>query len=160
VTRPSVYVETSVISFLVGRRSRSVIVAGHQAVTATFWRDHRHKFDLLVSRIVWDEIGRGDPLLVQRRKKVVNGLRWLQVRGSAAKLAEALIDGGFVPPSASNDALHMAVAAEHGMQFVVTWNFAHIANAAQKKAIGEVCERWGFKMPTICTPEELVFYAE
>jgi hypothetical protein len=158
VTKPTVYIETSVISYLVGRASPNPIASGHQATTQLWWRGYRRKCELFISKSVWEEIVKGDPDLVRRRKKVVQGLRWLQLRKLGVEVARSLLEHQVIPETSKADAFHIAIAAEHGIEFVITWNFAHIANAAQRNAVRAICERWGFAMPILCTPEELIAY--
>ena len=147
--------ETSVVSYLTGRPSRDVVMAGHQASTAEWWENHRRKFDVFISQLVWDEASEGDPAAVKRRLKLLRPLRWLQTRKDAVRLARALVARGCFPENAEDDALHVALSATHGMDFLLTWNFTHIANAATGTLIREVCQEHGLHMPVICTPDEL-----
>ncbi|PWU17368.1 MAG: DNA-binding protein [Verrucomicrobia bacterium] len=154
--KASVYLETSVVSYLTARVSRDVVMAGHQASTVEWWDNHRRKFDLLISRLVLDEASEGDPEAVKRRLKILKPLRLLQIKKEAAGLAKALVhDGGF-PQNAEDDAMHVALATTHGMDFLLTWNFTHIANAATEATVRQTCEEQGFHLPVICTPDELM----
>jgi hypothetical protein len=153
--KASLYMETSVISYLTARPSRDVVMAGHQASTCEWWHEHRAKFDIFISRLVWDEASEGDPQAVKRRLKILRSLPWLQIKRDAAFLAKSLVAEGCFPENADDDALHVALATTHGMEFLLTWNFAHIANASIEKQMREVCEKHGFLMSVICSPEEL-----
>ena len=148
--------ETSVVSYLTAHPSHDVVMAGHQATTREWWKDRRRKFQIFISQLVWDEASRGDAEAVVRRLKILKPLRWLQVKKDAAVLAKALVNEGPMPENAEDDALHIALAATHGMHFLLTWNFTHIANAATEEEIRGICQAHGFPLPVICTPDELM----
>src|SRR5437870_6811275 len=150
----SVYLETSFISYLVARPSRDVIVAGHQQTTQEWWADRRSEFECAVSQVVIDEASRGDP--VQKRLAIIGGLPALDVTEAAESLTRAIMAAGILPPHAFPDAAHVAVSAVHAVDYLLTWNCKHLANAQIARRIAVVCEKLGYRMPTICTPEELM----
>lgn len=154
--KPSVYVETSVISYLVADPSRDLIVAGHQQLTYEWWAEHRRSFGLFVSRIVLEEAGLGDPEMARRRLKVMEGIPLLPIKAEATKIASDLVQRGGLPRKAGTDALHIAVAAANGMEYLLTWNCKHIANAQARRAVNRICRSSGVEPPVICTPEELL----
>lgn len=149
------YIETSVISYLAADPSQDLIVAAHQRVTAEWWR-RRARFDLYVSELVLQEISAGNPQLVARRFEYLEGIPVLSLREDAKGLAEALVRQGPIPPKAAADALHIALATAHGVDYLVTWNMRHIANAAMRVRIERTCRASGFEPPVLCTPEELL----
>jgi hypothetical protein len=130
-------------------------MAGHQASTNEWWQERRLKFEIFISQLVWDEASKGDSEAVKRRLKILKPLPWLQIRRDARQLAKALVAEECFPQNAEVDALHVAVATTHGMDFLLTWNFTHIANASTEKQVRDVCEKHGFSIPVICSPEEL-----
>ncbi|MBX3176093.1 MAG: type II toxin-antitoxin system VapC family toxin [Candidatus Hydrogenedentes bacterium] len=148
-----VYVETSVISYLAARPSRDVIIAGRQAVTREWWEHYRSRFELLSSVVVEDEAGRGDPAQCARRLELLAGIPRVAVSLEAAEIATRLIEEGGVPASCEEDALHIAIAATQGADYLVTWNFRHINNDAKKQTIGKIVNRCGCECPIICSPE-------
>jgi predicted nucleic acid-binding protein len=155
--RPSVYVETSVISYLVARPSlSSVRVAANQEMTREWWQLRRDRFDLYVSAVVLGEAQRGDPSLAFARMEIVRGLRLAQVTPEALDLAAALIEGAGVPRKANEDALHIATAAANGLDYLLTWNCTHIANAVTIPRVNSICRARGFEPPLIYTPQELM----
>lgn len=99
---------------------------------------------------------KGDAELAKRRAKLIRGIRLIQIRKEAADLTKALLDGGPIPATAATDAVHIALAATHGIDFLLTWNFAHIANVANQNWLRARCAGFGFRMPTLCTPERLM----
>ena len=152
----SVYVETSVISYLTARLSRDLLAAAHQQVTRE-WRDyHRHRFELFISPMVLDEASRGDPEAASRRLAALDGFSVLEATSSAADLVDVLIADGALPSVARDDATHVAIAAVHSVDYLVTWNCRHIDNAETKPLIRSVCAVHGYPCPEICTPEELM----
>lgn len=155
--KPTVYIETSVVSYLTARPSNDVRVAACQNITAEWWDNRRHDFDLYISEIVVvEEASRGHADAAARRLAVIDGLTELQVSDDARLLAKALIVGGSLPRKAEVDAFHVAVAATNGVSFLLTWNCAHIANAVMRPRIERQCRNHGFEPPVICTPAELL----
>ena len=152
----SVYAETSIISYLAARPSRDLIVAARQQVTHTWWRHWRPVFDLSVSQVVVDEVRGGDPEAAERRVTLWAGLPLLDVTAEVAELAAALIARVPLPPRAGADAAHTAVAAYHGMDFLLTWNSAHIAHAELRPRVEQVCRESGYRPRVLCTPDELM----
>jgi predicted nucleic acid-binding protein len=152
----SVYAETSIISYLAARPSRDLIVAARQQVTHAWWRDRRPVFDLYISQIVLDEVRGGDSEAAERRVALLAGLPVLDITPEVAGLAAALIARVPLPPRAGADAVHIAVAAYHGIDFLLTWNSAHIANAELRPRVEQVCRESGYQPPVLCTPDELM----
>ena len=151
----SVYIESSVISYLVARPSRDVVVAAHQAITEAWWQSQRAEFDLFVSSLVIQEISRGDASASEKRLQAVENIPLLATSPEAQRLAEDLLAKGAVPANSEEDALHIAIAAAGGIEFLLTWNFKHINNAQTKAVITTVVESHGFACPILCSPEEL-----
>jgi len=153
--KPKVYIETSVISYLTARASRDVVVAGRQAVTQEWWEEHRERFDVFISELVEEEMAQGDPVAAALRAEKAEGIESLHISEEAEHLAEKLISTGTVPVGSEEDALHIATASAHGMDYLLTWNFKHINNAEKKAAILAVVESCEFNCPALCSPEEL-----
>lgn len=154
--RGRVYLETTVISYLVARPSRDLRVAAHQQVTSEWWAQKRADFELFVSQLVIEEASAGDAGAASRRLKYLEGILLLDLTEPSVALAESLLLTGAVPREAEEDALHIAVAAVHGMDYLLTWNCKHIANATMRHRIETACSDSGYDSPVICTPEELL----
>jgi hypothetical protein len=154
MTKPRVYVETSVISYLTALPGRDLLLAAHQQVTREWWSG-RDRFDLLVSEAVLEEIARGDAVAAARRVAAIDGIPVLSATVAAQTLARGFIEAAAMPSKAAIDAAHVAIASTHGVDFLVTWNCTHIANAAVREKIEAVCRAAGFRPPVICTPLEL-----
>jgi hypothetical protein len=154
--KPKVYIETSVPSYLAARRSQDVRVLANQETTIEWWGSRRTHFDLFISEFVLAEAALGDPVAAQRRLEVLDGITALDATDEVRALGNALIAEGPIPPQASMDALHIAIAAVNGMEYLLTWNCTHIANAVMRAKIEAVCRRYGYEPPVICTPLELM----
>lgn len=152
--KSKVYIETSVVSYVTAFPSRDLIVAAHQQITSEWWRT-RDRFDLFVSEAVTEEAAGGDPGAAVLRLAALEGITILDVGPVAADLARNLVAQHALPAKAAVDALHIAIAAVNGMDFLLTWNCKHIANATTRRAIEKACRVAGFAPPLMCTPEEL-----
>src|SRR6266404_6196352 len=136
--------ETSIVSYLAARASKDAVVAGQQASTHRWWKEKRREYEIFVSKLVWQEAAEGDQEAAERRLKFIRPLLWLQITSEVVKLARALVAGRAVPPNAGNDAMHVALGAFDGMQFLLTWNFTHINNPATEEQIRAICQRHSF----------------
>lgn len=151
-----VYVETSVVSYLTSRLSRDLIVAGHQQITQEWWANHRGKFELFVSQTVLEEATAGDPEAVRQRLSAMENLPLLEITEEAITLAKELVRLGPLPQKAEVDALHIAITVTNRVDYLLTWNCKHLANAALRSGIERVCRARGYDPVVICTPEELL----
>ena len=154
--KQTVYVETSIISYLTARPSYDVRVIAWQDYTATWWRIAPEKYELYVSELVRQEAGRGDADAAGRRLGSISRLPELKYIPEARCLAECFLNSGAIPVAAGDDAAHVALAAVHNMDFLLTWNCRHINNAETKPLIRRLCGEQGFACPEICTPFELL----
>jgi len=151
-----VYIETSVISYLRGRPSQDTIVLAHQELTNSWWNDRSPLFDLLVSQLVYQEASAGNPDAANARLEAIANLRILEITAEAISLAQLLITKGPIPSENAADALHISIAAVNGVDYLLTWNCKHLANAALRGRITLLVEEAGYTCPVICTPEELM----
>ena len=153
-----VYLETSFISYLTAapRESRDPIAAAHQQITIEWWSRRRADFDLVVSQVVIDELQMGEPTFAKNRLEVVASLPRLRVTDQMIALARDILAKGFLPQKAFPDALHIAIATVHQIEYLLTWNCKHIANVEVLPRIANLFEDIGLILPIICTPEELL----
>lgn len=152
----TVYIETTIVGHLAGRLHPDPVVADRQCVTRDWWRDMAPQYAVYVSQLVLDECAEGDPLAAAERLEAVEQLDLLASSVDADELAAALIAGRAVPASEPRDAFHIAIAAVNGVQYLLTWNYKHIANASLRERIEQTCRAAGFEPPIICTPDELL----
>ncbi len=155
MTKPAVYLETSVLGYATSRPSRDLIVAGRQQITRDWFALRAEAYELFVSQLVVREALAGDEDAARKRAGFVQKIARLGITDAAGELADKLVETRAVPPKAAEDALHIAVAAVHGVEYLLTWNCKHIANATMRQAIERVCREAGYEPPVICTPEEL-----
>ena len=148
--------ETTVVSYLVARPSRDIVVAAHQELTRQWWEQKRQHYHLTVSEVVLREASAGDPEAAEQRGQVLAGIDIVEASEEAEALAEQLVQRGAVSEAAPEDALHIAIAVTNGVEYLLTWNCSHIANAAMRHAIDEVCITSGYRPTVLCTPEELL----
>ena len=153
--KPAIYLETSVLSYLVARPSRDLIVAAHQQVTVEWWRNQRRNYDLFISQIVIDEARKGEPEMAAKRMAAIEDLSLLEINEDVTHLADSLVTSRAVPKKAAADAIHIKVSCVGGVDYLLTWNCKHMANAKMRSAIEETCRSVGYAPPIICTPEEL-----
>jgi predicted nucleic acid-binding protein len=153
--KPRLYLETTIPSYLTSRPSRDLIIASHQQITRDWW-DRRKQFQLYISQLVVDEASEGDAIAARERLDAVKNLPLLDITPEVAELAAGILTSGRIPRKAATDAAHIAIAAVHGMDFLVTWNCAHIANAVIARALAAICREHACECPVICTPEELM----
>lgn len=154
--KPKIYIENSIISYLTADPSRDIITAARQALTRQWWNEKRFDYELYISEFVISEAEAGDPEMATRRLEALTGIAEIELTETAAEFAEILIREGPLPPKAALDALHIAVAVSGGIEYLMTWNFAHLANATIRNQIERKCRSKGYEPPIICTPEELL----
>ena len=154
--KASLYLETTIVSYLVARPSRDVFTLTRQQATDEWWSKRSKDFDIVISDVVLDEASAGDPEPAKQRIALLKPFSVLEATTDAQELAKALIGPGLLPKKAVRDAAHLAIASTHGIHFLLTWNFRHIANAEILENVERVCEAHGSKCPVVCTPEELM----
>ena len=151
----STYVETTIVGHLAGRIQSDPLIAARQNLTRRWWPGALGRYRLLISQVVLDECQGVDPIAAKERLDEIDFLPVLEMTDEVHDLAGQLTTSGAVPESEPRDALHIAIAAVHGVEYLATWNFKHIANATLRGRIEAVCRDAGYEPPIICTPEEL-----
>jgi len=155
MTMETVYLETTVVGNIAGRIHPNPDVASRQRKTRRWWTTARSEHRIVISHLVLDECRAGDPTAAQERIDEIDELERLDITDDTRNVANALMAAGAIPESEPRDALHVAIAAVQGVEYLVTWNFKHIANATLRGRINDVCRDNGYEPPIICTPEEL-----
>jgi hypothetical protein len=150
------YLETTIPSYLVSKPSRDLITAAHQQITHQWWETRLQDFEVYISQFVLDEAGAGDADMAAKRLALLDAFSLLDTTPEALDLARTLIKRGAIPPRKATDAAHIAVATVHHMQFLMTWNCTHLANAEILTQIQATCAGLGYTVPIVCTPEELL----
>ena len=151
-----VYIETSLVSYLAAKPSRGLLTAAWQQLTHDWWDSHRSRFDLFTSELVLAEASKGHSDAAQRRLERLRGIPSLAITDRVVALAKRLVDAGALPKEAADDAMHLALAAIHGIDYLLTWNCRHLDNAELKPLMRSVCAVAGYRCPEVCTPQELM----
>ena len=151
----SVYVDTSVVSYLTARPARDMVTAVRQVETIEWWAVQSSHFEIFSSEVAIEEARQGNEDAARRRLDVLSDMTILTFTPAASDLALTLMAEGAVPEGAEVDANHIAVAAVNSIDYILTWNFAHIANTITMPVIARVCEQEGYTSPTITTPSQL-----
>ena len=154
--KANVYIETTVPSYLTAWPSRDLVTAAHQQITHHWWETRRQDFNLFISQSVLDEAASGDPGAARRRLEILKDIPLLEITDEVGAFAQELLESVPLPSKAAADALHIAVALVNGMDYLLTWNCKHIANATLRTNIEAVCRGKGYAPTIICTPEELL----
>ncbi|MBI4026391.1 MAG: type II toxin-antitoxin system VapC family toxin [Verrucomicrobia bacterium] len=154
--KPTLYLESTIPSYLTAWASRDLIIAGNQQVTREWWRKRKDDFAIYVSELVLLEIADGDPQAAAERLEAIKGFGILQVTKQVDEIVHDLLANKILPSKAVADAFHIALAAVHGTDYLLTWNCRHIANAEIHFHVREFLATIGWECPVICTPAELM----
>ena len=155
-TKPKVSLDTTIPSDFTAWRSRDLVMAANQEITLEWWSRRKRDFEFFVSQVVIKEYGAGDPDAAKRRLEFLRPFPLLDISDEVESLAAKRIVDVPLPPKAQADALHIAVAAVNEMNYLVTWNCTHIANATLRSKIKKVCRSQGYEPPVVCTPQEML----
>jgi hypothetical protein len=153
--KPKVYLETTIVSYLTARPSRDPVLNGMLEQTKKWWSEERSGFELIVSDVVVREASAGDSGAAQRRLGTLRGLTVVAADAEAKALAAVLLNNMALPANAVDDAAHIAIAAVNQLDYLLTWNCRHIANASMRPKLEGLCLAEGYRCPIICTPHEL-----
>jgi predicted nucleic acid-binding protein len=152
----TVYIETSIFGYLTARSTKNLIIAGNIEITRDWWELRRSAFTLYISQVVLDEVSQGDAEIAAQRLEVARGIPLLKVTEAVENLAAQFMARSNLPSKASDDAIHIALATVNRLDYLLTWNCKHIANAQIQKKLLEICSAFGYTLPIICTPYELM----
>jgi hypothetical protein len=152
----TVYIETSILGYLTARPSRDLVVAANIEITREWWDMCRNAFQLYSSQAVVKETSQGDTEIASRRLEIIRNIALLDLNQSVLDLAEQFLERSSLPAKADVDAIHIAAATVHGMDYLLTWNCKHIANARIQRKLAEISLDFGYQLPILCTPYELL----
>ncbi len=152
----TVYLETSILGYLTARPSRDIVVSANIQITREWWDTRRSDFQLYSSQAVVKETSQGDAAIASQRLEIVRNLALLDLNQSVFDLAEQFLERSNLPPKADVDAIHIAAATIHAMDYLLTWNCKHIANAQIQRKLAEISLNFGYELPILCTPYELL----
>jgi predicted nucleic acid-binding protein len=153
--KPKLYVETSIVSYLTARASRDVVINANQQLAQEWW-ENRHKFDLFISELVINEAGKGDLQMAEKRLDLIRDVPLIDFNDEAKDLAKEILRQNVLPPKAALDVFHIAATAVHEIDFLLTLNCKHIANAFIFRRIEKICVKFGYEPSIVCTPQEIL----
>lgn len=151
---PTVYVETSVVSYAAARRPADPHHLVRHENAVRWWRNFAPRYDLLISQVVLDEAADGDPTAAAKRLALLTGIPLIPLADHVHSVAAELLRRSALPPEAAVDALHVAAAAVGGVDYLLTLNCRHIANAHMLPRVYRTLEDLALPRPLVCTPEE------
>jgi Rad3-related DNA helicase len=154
--KPSIYIETTVVSYLTARLSKDLIVAAHQQITHEWWENSLKHFSPYISPVVLDEASKGDKEAAQLRLEKIKNFTILKINNDINQIAETYYSSLPIPEKARADTYHLAIASWYNIDFLVTWNCSHLANGFIIRELKKINLDLGVKTPEICTPEELM----
>jgi predicted nucleic acid-binding protein len=152
----TVYIETSILGYLTARSTKNLILAANIEITRDWWESRRSAFTLYTSEAVLEEVTQGDAAIAAQRLELLRDFPLLKLNESVQVLAVQLLTRSNLPPKARVDAIHIAAATVHGMDYLLTWNCKHIANAQIQGKLAEISFDCGYVLPILCTPNELM----
>src|SRR5438552_10124189 len=149
MSKPRLYLETTIPSYLTAWPSRDPSIAEKQEITKEWWRDQRSEYELFISEIVFRECAAGDSEAARQRLEIIENIPWLENREEVTELATAIMTSGILPTRAATDAAHIAISAVHEIEFLMTWNCSHLANGQIIKMVRRVCAAYGYECPEV-----------
>lgn len=152
----TVYIETSILGYLTARSTKDLILAANIEITKDWWEFRRNDFTLYTSEAVLNEVAQGDKEIATQRLEILRDFSLLTLNKSVQGLAAQFLTRSNLPPKAKVDAIHIAAATVHGMDYLLTWNCKHIANAQIQGKLAEISLDLGYVLPVLCTPNELM----
>lgn len=152
----TVYIETSIVGYLTARSTKNLILAANMEITKDWWEFRRNAFILYTSEAVIDEVAQGDAEIAAQRLEILRDFPLLALNQAVQGLAAQFLARSSMPPKAKVDAVHIAAATVHSMDYLLTWNCKHIANAQIQGKLAEISLDFGYVLPILCTPNELM----
>ncbi|KAB8315629.1 type II toxin-antitoxin system VapC family toxin [Tolypothrix campylonemoides VB511288] len=152
----TVYIETSILGYLTARSTKNLILAANMEITRDWWESRRTAFVLYTSEAVLNEVAQGDAEIAVQRLEILRDFPLLELNHAVQDLAVQFLARSNLPPKANVDAIHIAAATVHGMDYLLTWNCKHIANAQLQGKLAEISLDFGYELPILCTPYELM----
>ena len=153
--KPTLYLDSSVPSYHLPQGDDPIVHARH-LLTCRWWDEELARFEAFVSQVVLDELAGGDPGRAAQRLSLVEGFSLLDVDEEVERVVRFYVENLVMPRRDLRDAFHLALASVHEVEYLVTWNFAHLANASKRTHIEVLNRRLHLASPVICSPEELM----
>ena len=151
----TVYIETTIPSYYHESRANAQITAWKN-ITRLWWENYRKKYDLCTSVMVLEELARAPASKSQKARKLISNIRILNPLPGLEEVVSYYIDQKLMPTEAGGDAFHLAMASMHGVDFLLTWNCRHLANANKAQHLAVLNGRLRLPVPIITTPLSLM----
>jgi predicted nucleic acid-binding protein len=152
----TVYIETSILGYLTARSTKNLILAANMEITKDWWESRRSAFTLYTSEAALEEVAQGDGEIAAQRLEILHDFPLLALNKDVQGLAAQFLSRSNLPLKARVDAIHIAAATVHGIDYLLTWNCKHIANAQIQGKLAEISLDFGYVLPVLCTPNELM----
>ena len=152
----TVYIETSIVSYLRENPAAAAETVQRQGITRRWWEDYRVRYDLVTAQYVIEEAAAGQGDLATERLQHLAGLPLLPLGDDVDELAAEIVSRAILPADAIVDALHIACAAVNRVDFLLTWNCKHIANPLILPRVFRTLDDFGIPFPVICTPQDML----
>jgi hypothetical protein len=152
----TVYLETTIISYLVAHPGRDLVVSAHQQITREWWGTAHNRFRLFISEAVLEEISVGDSKAVARRREAIQRLPVLELNEDVRELVRYYEKKLGLPDKAKADLVHIGFSVAYDMDYLLTWNCSHIANGETIRRLLQLNRLIKRRTPVILTPEELL----
>ncbi len=154
--KESVYIETSILGYLTARSTNNKFISANMEITQAWWSDRRNSFTLYTSQAVVNEVAKGDINIASQRLEILRDFQLLEINQAVRDLAMKFLSFSNLPPKANIDAIHIATATVHNLDYLLTWNCKHIANAQIQKKLAQISRNCNYELPILCTPYELL----
>jgi len=151
----SVYLETTIPSYLAARTSSNIVIAGRQAATHEFFELERQKYNLYVSDFVYSECEKGDPGVAKKRLDWLSGVEILPQTPDVKPLADVYMHLLSIPQKCRVDAMHLAMCCINGIDILLSWNCTHLG-AESMKIVQKHNDAHGLPTPLMTTPDSLI----
>ena len=148
--------ETSVVSYYTSRLNPDIIIRAHQEITRNWWPKAIKRYNVFVSNVVYAEAGAGDPSVAKKRLEEIKNFAKLEITKDIEELSKFYIDELKYPERSIRDAVHIAIACLNNIDYLVTWNCAHLCNGEIIKKLMKINDQLKIHTPIICTPEQLM----
>lgn len=152
--KPTIYVDSNILSVLCYRGTHTSAVHQHMA-TKQWWETERSEFGLFASAFTESELSAGTYPGQQEALRLVRRLRYLPFNTNVRQFADELLHERVAPPNKPGDATQLAFATVHRIDYLLTWNYAHLANVHVQKRLNDVCDRNGLRPPLLVSPENI-----
>jgi predicted nucleic acid-binding protein len=154
MAKPTVYLDTNILSALF-LRDRGISARHRQLATREWWQQERTHFDIFASVFTESELSRGHFAGQTKAIKACRRLKYLPMRRTVQECAGVFVKEGLIPPTKQGDAIQLALATVYEVDYLLTWNYAHLANVEVQRKLSELAARHRWTTTTLVSPENI-----